>query len=117
MSPEIETWVAELDDRLVGLYKIAPNQAGPGRHVANGSYMVAPNARGAGVGRRLVEHSLHRLGELGYRAVQFNTVVEPNLAAIGLYESMGFATVGVVPDAFDHPSRGLVGLRIMHRFV
>ena len=69
------------------------------------------------MGRRLVEHSLHRLRELGYRALQFNAVAETNVGAIGLYESMGFTTVGVVPGAFDHPRRGYVGLRIMHRVV
>jgi hypothetical protein len=29
----------------------------------------------------------------------------------------GFAVLATVPEAFDHPAHGYVGLLIMHRFV
>ena len=105
------------DHTVLGMYRIAPNQPGPGRHVANGSYMVAPAVRGTGVGRTLVEHSLRRCTEIGFRAIQFNAVAESNTGAIALYERLGFTTVGIVPDAFAHPRLGFVGLRVMHRFL
>ena len=46
----------------VGIYHLSPNQPGAGAHIANGSYMVAAAARGRGIGRALVEHSLARGG-------------------------------------------------------
>jgi L-amino acid N-acyltransferase YncA len=110
-----EVWVARLDDRAVGLYKIAPNQDGPGRHIVNASYMVSSTARGHGVGRAMVEHSLARASELGYRGMQFNAVAATNVNAIGLYERLGFRTVGVVPEGFHHPEQGFVGLLVMFR--
>lgn len=110
-----EAWVAWLGDRVVGTYHIAPNQTGAGDHVVNGSYMVAAAARGHGVGRALVEHSLRRAGELGFLGMQFNAVAATNVGAIALYETLGFAVVGRVPGAFRHPREGRVDLVVMYR--
>ncbi len=52
--------------------------------------------------------------EQGYRGIQFNAVVETNTAAVALWESLGFVVVGTVPEAFDHPVHGYVGLHVMH---
>ena len=53
----------------------------------------------------------------GYAAMQFNAVVETNVRAVRLWESLGFTVLGTVPEAFRHPDQGLVGLHIMHRFL
>ena len=50
--------------------------------------------------------------EGGYRSMQFNAVVETTTAAVRLWESLGFAVLTTVPQAFDHPSHGLVGPNI-----
>ena len=114
-APSAEVWAARLDGSAVGLYKIAPNQAGPGSHIVNGSYMVSSTTRGNGVGRAMVEHSIARAAELGYRGMQFNAVAATNVNAIGLYERLGFHTIGVVPDGFHHPHKGFVDLLVMYR--
>ncbi len=49
--------------------------------------------------------------------MQFNAVVETNERAIALWRSLGFKALATVPEAFDHRSRGYVGLLIMHRFL
>lgn len=77
--------------------------------------MVSPAARGRGVGRRLGEFAIAWATAAGFRAMQFNAVVETNVAAIDLWRSLGFETVGVVPEAFDSRRHGLVGLHVMHR--
>ena len=46
--------------------------------------------------------------------MQFNAVVATNTGAIALLES-GFRVLATVPEAFDHPTEGPVGLHIMHR--
>ena len=93
------------------------NRPGRGSHVATASFMVADHARGRGVGRALGEHMLLWATSSGFRAVQFNAVVETNLAAVALWRSLGFHLVGTVPQAFDHPDHGLVGLHVVHRFL
>ena len=41
-------------------------------------------------------------------------VVETNERAVALWQSLGFEIVGTVPDAFRHPTQGLVGLHVMY---
>ncbi|WP_426016751.1 GNAT family N-acetyltransferase [Brevundimonas sp. DWR2-3-1b1] len=109
------TLVAIEDGQVLGAAKIIPNQQGNGAHVANGGFMVAPAARGRGVARALGEAALGFARDAGFRSMQFNAVVETNTVAVGLWRKLGFEIVGTVPEAFDHPAHGLVGLHIMHR--
>jgi L-amino acid N-acyltransferase YncA len=101
-------------DAIVGTANMYANRAGPGAHVASASFMVAASARGEGVGRALVEDALRWARATGFRAMQFNAVAATNTAAVALYESLGFTIVGTVPEAFEHPDHGLVGLHVMH---
>ncbi|WP_152649927.1 GNAT family N-acetyltransferase [Demequina globuliformis] len=102
---------------IVGTAKYLPNHPGAGAHVANASFAVAARAAGRGVGRALGQAVIDAARADGYRAIQFNAVVDTNVAAVRLWESLGFATLATVPEAFAHPTLGPVGLRIMHRFL
>jgi ribosomal protein S18 acetylase RimI-like enzyme len=108
------TTVAVDGAAVYGTANMYANRAGPGAHVASASFMVASAARGLGVGRTLVEDALSWARAAGFRAMQFNAVAETNAAALALYRSLGFSVVGTVPEAFDHPEHGLVGLHVMH---
>ena len=114
-TPPGATLVAVDGDQILGSAKITPNQMGGGAHVANASFMVGEAERGRGVGRLLGETALAWARSAGYRAMQFNAVVETNTVAVALWRALGFEIVGTVPEAFDHPTHGLVGLHIMHR--
>jgi len=103
------------DGAVLGTAETHPNQAGPGSSVANAGFMVDPAHSGRGVGRRLAEHVLDQARADGYRAMQFNAVVETNANAVALWRSLGFAILATVPEAFDHPTHGPVGLHLMHR--
>ena len=114
-GPDGFTAVAMDGDEVMGVALMQPNRPGRGSHVATASFMVSPAARGHGVGRRLGEYALGWAKDAGFRAMQFNAVVDTNSAAVRLWESLGFDTIGVVPEAFDSATHGLVGLRVMHR--
>ncbi|HEY5017813.1 MAG TPA: hypothetical protein VII59_13665 [Streptosporangiaceae bacterium] len=43
------------------------------------------------------------------------TVVAVNDPAVHLWKSLGLEVIGTVPESFDHPDHGLVGLHVMHR--
>ena len=112
---DTHTYVAESDGRVVGTYILRANQLGPGSHVANAAFMVAPNARGQGIGRALGEHCLSEARRLGFRAMQFNFVVSTNEPAIRLWQELGFKIVGTLPGAFRHSQRGYVDVYVMFR--
>ena len=76
--------------------------------MANCGYIVAPDAMGQGVARAMCEHSLDRARERGFHAMQFNFVIASNERAVRLWQSCGFAIVGRLPGAFEHPRLGLV---------
>lgn len=110
--------VVAVDDAsgmLLGSAKSGPNRPGRGRHVATASFMVAPQARGRGVGRALGVWVLEWAAARGYAAMQFNAVVETNAGAVALWRDLGFDIVGTVPEAFTSRRHGRVGLHVMHR--
>lgn len=111
------TFAAWEDGEVVGCYMLKPNQPGLGSHVANCGYMVAPSARGRGVGGTLCEHSLATAREAGFLAMQFNAVVASNVAAVNLWQKHGFVVLGRVPKPFRHAERGLTDILVMHRFL
>lgn len=120
-----ERWCHELPGRtfvavdaggkIVGTAESEPNHGGPGAHVATASFMVDPDHEGRGVGRALCENVLEQARADGYRAMQFNAVVETNTRAVALWCSLGFDVLATVPEAFNHPVAGYVGLHIMYR--
>jgi L-amino acid N-acyltransferase YncA len=109
------TFVAVEGDRIVGTAHVGPNKPARGSHVATASFMVGPDARGLGVGRALGLHVLESARADGYVSMQFNAVVETNSGAVKLWQELGFRIIGTVPEAFDHPTHGKVGLHIMYR--
>jgi len=67
------------------------------------------------VGRALGEHALDWARANGYRAMQFNAVVETNTPAVAPWRSLGFEVLATVPEGYHHPVHGYVWLHIMHR--
>ena len=108
------TLVAVEHGVVVATAKMGPNRPGRGSHVATASFMVDPQHAGKGVGRSLGEAVIEQARRDGYRSIQFNAVVETNVAAVHLWEELGFRILATVPGAFDHPEHGLVGLHIMY---
>ena len=109
------TFVAEQGGQILGTYYIKANAAGPGDHVCNCGYMTAAAARGKGVASALCRHSLQIGRELGFSAMQFNSVVASNEVAVALWQKHGFAIVGTLPKAYRHARLGLVDCYVMFR--
>lgn len=114
-APGHESFVADREGVIAGTYYLRANQQGGGSHVANCGYVTAASAAGHGVGRAMCEHSLVRARAQGFLAMQFNFVVSTNERAVRLWQSCGFAIVGRLPAAFEHPTRGRVDALVMFR--
>jgi GNAT superfamily N-acetyltransferase len=115
LASDKETYVAINDGLVVGTYYIRPNQAGGGNHVCNCGYMTLKEAAGRGIARRMCEDSLVRARDAGFRAMQFNFVVSTNDRAVRLWQSLGFAILGRLPNAFRHPAKGYVDALVMYQ--
>lgn len=102
-------------ERLLGMYKLQPNQVGRGAHVANASFMVSPDAQGAGIGHLLGEHAIGEARRCGFLAMQFNYVVSTNTAALHLWKRLGFTIVGTLPKAYRHLRLGYVDACVMYK--
>ncbi|SED18386.1 L-amino acid N-acyltransferase YncA [Streptomyces sp. 2323.1] len=116
LAPPGHTVVA-VDDAgaVLGTAKMHPNHMGGASHIATASFMVDPQYGGRGAGRALGEYVLDRARAEGYRAMQFNAVVETNTGAVALWKSLGFQIMTTLPEGFRHPTKGYVGLHIMYQ--
>ncbi len=114
-SPEKYNYVAELDGKIVATFWLKANQPGLGKHVGNAAYMVSPEARGHGVGKKIGLWSIDEAKRLGFEAMQFNFVVKSNTTAVKLWKDIGFEIIGEIPDAMYHSKTGLTNALIMYR--
>ncbi len=114
LSPQ-KAYVIKENGLILGSYYIKPNASGPSSHISNCGYMVSPHSRGKGIARKLCLHSQQIATELGYSAMQFNSVVSSNEIAINLWKKLGYKIIGTIPKAYKHKKLGLVDSFIMHK--
>jgi len=110
-----ETYVAEIEKKIVGTFFIKSNQPDLGSHICNAGYMVSSEAKGKGIGRKMAEFSFEEARKLGYQAMQYNFVVKSNEIAVKLWLTLGFEIIGEIPEAFQHKDFGLTNALIMYR--
>ncbi|MBF9071096.1 GNAT family N-acetyltransferase [Streptacidiphilus sp. NEAU-YB345] len=93
--------VAELDGRIVGWVRVLPpTPLATNAHIRSiQGLLVAPEARGHGLGRRLLDAALLKARAEGARRVTLR-VLGDNTVARSLYEKAGFTVTGVQPGEF-----------------
>lgn len=114
LSPQ-KAYVIKENGLILGSYYIKANASGPSSHICNCGYMVSPDSRGKGIARKLCLHSQEIAIKLGYRAMQFNSVVSTNEIATKLWVKLGFDIIGTIPKAYKHKKLGFVDSFIMHK--
>ncbi|MGF1908605.1 GNAT family N-acetyltransferase [Vibrio kasasachensis] len=102
---------------VLGSYYLKQNAMGPSSHICNCGYMVSSEARGKGVARQMCEHSQQKAIELGFEAMQFNSVVSTNDIAVRLWEKLGFSIIGTIPKAYKHGRLGYVDSYVMYKWL
>ncbi|MFQ3251482.1 MAG: ribosomal protein S18 acetylase RimI-like enzyme [Glaciecola sp.] len=113
----LKSYVYVENDTVLGTYYLKQNAMGPSSHICNCGYMVSNEARGKGIARQLCEHSQNIALDLGFDAMQFNSVVSTNKIAISLWEKLGFSIVGTVPKAYKHGQLGFVDSYVMYKWL
>ena len=114
-SAQHEVFVAEQAGTIVGSYFLRESRSGGGAHVAGSLYVVSPSATGRGIAQAMCEHSLIRAKQRGFLSIQLDFVISSDERRLKLWQRAGFRVVGTLPQAFRHPSLGLVDVLVMHR--
>lgn len=109
------SFVAVADEESLGTYYIRPNQGGHGAHICNCGYITAPDAQGRGIATAMLQHSLNRAVQMGYRAMQYNFVLANNARALKIWTRYGFQEIGRIPNAFNHPKDGFIEALILYK--
>ena len=99
-SSQTYTAVAELENRVMGLYILHPNNVGRCSPICNASYAVDSTCREPPIGELLVRDCIRKGRHYDFKILQFNAVVESNASARHLYEKLGFIQLGVIKNGF-----------------
>jgi ribosomal protein S18 acetylase RimI-like enzyme len=83
--------LAELDGRHAGYLWVGPAQRSPGIAWVN-DVEVAPELRGRGLGRRLMQEAERLAADMGYQRIGLN-VMGGNTVAKRLYDSLGYVVM------------------------
>lgn len=88
-QPQSAYFVAELDGELVGGCGIYPTEGLPEGCAELVKFYLAAEARGKGIGNKLMQQSILTAKEMGYRQLYLESF--PELArAVNMYEKAGF---------------------------
>jgi ribosomal-protein-alanine N-acetyltransferase len=103
---DADLFAAEFEGRLVGyaVCWIVLDQS------ELGNVAVSPDARGSGVGRRLVQAVMERVHDRGAKEC-FLEVRESNSHAQALYASLGFESIGRRKAYYAHPTEDALVMR------
>lgn len=93
-----DCWVADVDGLVVGYW--VGNRVLDEAELAN--FAVAPEWRGRGIGRRLMQDFIDTVGGFE-RTTVYLEVRLSNAAALALYRSFGFQEVGRRPSYYSKP--------------
>ncbi|EPX81204.1 GNAT family N-acetyltransferase [Litoreibacter arenae] len=108
--------IADRDGSVVGYAKLGPFRSGAGyARTAEITVHVAPEWHGRGIGRALVEALVAQARATGVHSLIAGVSAE-NANAIKFHEKLGFAHVGLIPEAgykFDR----YIDLVLMQKFV
>jgi ribosomal protein S18 acetylase RimI-like enzyme len=101
--------------KILGAFYLKPNFPGRCSHLCNAGFIVQPSWRSQGIGRWMGETMLAIAVAQGYKAVMFNLVFATNTPSISLWQSLGFSTIGRIPQAVQLAEGCQVDALILYR--
>jgi L-amino acid N-acyltransferase YncA len=101
--------------KILGAFYLKPNFPGRCSHICNAGFIVQPSARGQGIGRYMGENMLAIAPTKGYTAVMFNLIFSTNTASLNLWKSLGFSSLGMIPNAVHFTDGRKIDAVIMYR--
>lgn len=112
-----KTYIAIFGGEIVGSFYVRPNFGGGAKDICNCGFIVKLDCRGRKFGQHMTQYAIKISPSLGFRAMQFNAVVEANIAAVHLYKKLGFDLIGKIPFGFKLSNGSRSNLLIWHKFL
>jgi RimJ/RimL family protein N-acetyltransferase len=94
--------VAEMDGKIVGSCEITRDPYDVSRHVGTLGIGLVKNARGMGIGAKLIKETIDEAKKKLQLKVVKLYVFDSNNVAKNLYEEMGFSEIGRIPNGVYH---------------
>ena len=99
-----EMYIAEVNNHVVGVYvRIQINEITT--ELIN--IAVSEDWQGKGIGKRLVEHSLHTARQAGYKRIEVGTG-NSSLDQLALYQKLGFRMEHIIKDYFAEYNQPII---------
>ncbi len=112
----LAVWVARDGDRVTGTVSLVfPDKPNARHRAEQGKLLVHRDARGQGLGRRLLTTAERAAAEAGITLLQLDT--ETGSAAEVLYTSAGWTRLGAIPDHAATPTGTLRPTTIFYKRV
>ncbi|HEX6341814.1 GNAT family N-acetyltransferase [Umezawaea sp.] len=109
-------WTARVDGRVVGTVQVRLATMPNARHRAElAKLLVHRSARGRGIGRALMGAAERGAADAGVTLLVLDT--ETGSPAEGMYTSLGWTTVGVIPDFALDPEGKLAPTTVLYKVV
>lgn len=109
------TYVAIINEKIIGTFLIKSIQPELGSHIGNVSYMIDKSRLVSEIGQIVGEFSVKEAKRLGYEALQLNIVLKNNEKVINIWKKIGFKVIGKIPQAFNYKEIKLVDAYIMYK--
>jgi GNAT superfamily N-acetyltransferase len=108
-------FVVRAGQEILGAFYLKPNFPGRCSHTGNAGFVVQPHLRRQGIGRLMGESMLRLARQEGFEAIMFNLVFETNVVSLKLWQSLGFAVIGKIPQAVKLANGSAIDALMMHR--
>ncbi|KAL6450036.1 SPT10 Protein SPT10 [Candida maltosa Xu316] len=96
LTNDFREWPSE----LLGIFHIKPKYPGERcGHICTGEFLVNAGIRGRGIGKTLTECFMEWAGKLKYKYIILDMVLETNVSARKLWESLNFQRIGKIKNA------------------
>lgn len=102
-TPKSVLWVAEEGKNILGCCGIYPTDGLPAGCVELVKFYLTPEARGKGIGKKLMEQSIQSAIELGYQNMYIESLKEFG-TAVRIYEKQGFKKLSKQIGKSGHPT-------------
>jgi RimJ/RimL family protein N-acetyltransferase len=98
-------YVAELNNEVVGTYRLIRKTYRQADTIYIGGFAVKPSHKGKGLGRQMLQHIKQQAISKGIKRIELTVDID-NEAAISLYKKLGFENEGYIRKSYKLQSTG-----------